>query len=179
MSKSSACVKSESKLNADAYLGLGANLGSPKETFERALVLLSDFSEIISVSQLYRAKPYGFSNQPPFVNAAARISTGLPALELLNQLQSVEQVLGKKVVRENGPRLIDLDLLLYDDLALKTKELTLPHPGILERDFVLLPLIELNPDLSHPQWGTETLKSALGGLQERFVGERPEDWNFK
>ena len=166
-------------MNADVYLGLGANLGSPKETFERALVLLSEFSEIISVSRLYRSKPYGFSDQPPFVNAAARISTGLPALELLKQLQSVEETLGKKVIRKNGPRLIDLDLLLYDELELETKDLVLPHPGIIERDFVLLPLIDLNPELSHPQWGTKTLKSALGGLQEKFVGDLPEAWNFK
>ena len=89
-----------------------------------------------------------------------RISTDLPAPELLNQLQSVEETLGK-VVRKNGPRLIDLDLLVYDELELETKDLVLPHPGIMERDFVLLPLIDLNPDLSHPQWGTKTLKSAL------------------
>lgn len=166
-------------MNADVYLGLGANLGVPKETFERALVLLSEFSEIISVSRLYRSKPYGFSDQPPFVNAAVRISTDLPPPELLNQLQSVEETLGKKVVRKNGPRLIDLDLLVYDELVLETKDLVLPHPGIMERDFVLLPLIDLNPDLSHPQWGTKTLKSALGGLQERFVGDSPEDWSFE
>ena len=166
-------------MNADVYLGLGANLGVPKETFERALVLLSEFSEIISVSRLYRSKPYGFSDQPPFVNAAVRISTDLPPPELLNQLQSVEETLGKKVVRKNGPRLIDLDLLVYDELVLETKDLVLPHPGIMERDFVLLPLIDLNPDLSHPQWGTKTLKSALGGLQERFVGDSSEDWSFE
>ena len=166
-------------MNADVYLGLGANLGVPKETFERALVLLSEFSEIISVSRLYRSKPYGFSDQPPFVNAAVRISTDLPPPELLNQLQSVEETLGKKVIRKNGPRLIDLDLLVYDELGLETKDLVLPHPGIMERDFVLLPLIDLNPDLSHPQWGTKTLKSALGGLQERFVGDSPEDWSFE
>ena len=166
-------------MNADVYLGLGANLGVPKETFERALVLLSEFSEIISVSRLYRSKPYGFSDQPPFVNAAVRISTDLPPPELLNQLQSVEETLGKKVVRKNGPRLIDLDLLVYDELVLETKDLVLPHPGIMERDFVLLPLIDLNPDLSHPQWGTKTLKSALGGLQEGFVGDSSEDWRFE
>ena len=71
-----------------------------------------------------------------------------------------------------------MDLLLYDDLELTTEELILPHPGILERDFVLLPLIDLNPELYHPQWGAKTLKSALGGLQERFVGGSPEDWKF-
>ena len=171
-------MKSESRLNADAYLGLGANLGNPKETFDRALVLISEFAEITSVSRLYRSKPYGFSDQPPFVNATARISTNLPALELLDQLQSVERSLGKKVMRENGPRIIDLDLLLYDELELSKKELTLPHPGILERDFVLLPLIDLNPGLSHPQWGAKTLKSVLDGLQERFVGESPDNWDF-
>ena len=165
-------------MSADAYLGLGANLGSPKETFERALELVSEFADITSVSRLYRSKPYGFSNQPPFVNAAARISSNLPALELLNQLQSVERALGKKVIRENGPRIIDLDLLLYDELELSSEELTLPHPGLLERDFVLLPLIDLNPELSHPQWGAQTLKSALDGLQERFVGGSPDEWDF-
>ena len=148
------------------------------ETFDRALVLISEFAEITSVSRLYRSEPYGFSDQPPFVNATARISTNLPALELLYQLQSVERSLGKKVIRENGPRIIDLDLLLYDELELSSKELTLPHPGILKRDFVLLPLIDLNPGLIHRQWGAKTLKSALDGLQERFVGESPEDWDF-
>ncbi len=166
-------------MNADVYLGLGANLGNPKETFERSLKAIAEFSQIISTSRLYRSKPYGFSDQPPFVNAAVRISTGLPALELLSQLQSVEETLGKKVIRKNGPRLIDLDLLVYDALELETKDLVLPHPGIMQRDFVLLPLIDLNPDLSHPQWGSKTLKSALGGLQERFIGDSPEDWDFK
>ena len=166
-------------MNADVYLGLGANLGNPKETFELSLNIIAEFATVISNSRLYRSKPFGFSDQPPFVNAAARISTGLPAPELLNQLQTVEQALGKKVVRKNGPRLIDLDLLVYDELELETKDLVLPHPGIMERDFVLLPLIDLNPGLSHPQWGLKTLKSALGGLQERFVGDSPEDWDFK
>ena len=171
-------MKSGLRLNADAYLGLGANLGRPRETFDRALILISEFAEITSVSRLYRSEPYGFSDQPPFVNAAARISTHLPALELLDQLQSVERTLGKKVIRENGPRIIDIDLLLYDELELSSEELTLPHPGILQRDFVLLPLIDLDPGLRNPQWGAKTLKSALDGLQERFVGESPDDWNF-
>ena len=171
-------MKSESRLNAEAYLGLGANLGTPKETFERALDLLSAFTKIIAVSRLYQSEPYGFADQPNFVNGAARITTDLTALDLLERLQSVEQALGKKKVWENGPRVIDLDLLLYDDLVLETKELVLPHPGILNRDFVLLPLMDLNPDLSHSQWGAKTLKSALGGLQQKFVGGSPEDWNF-
>lgn len=166
-------------MNDDAYLGLGANLGKPRQTFEQALNRISAFAIVTQVSRIYQSAPYGFSEQPPFVNAAAKISTDLPALELLKRLKSIEQALGKTIVRENGPRVIDLDLLLYDDLELTTEELILPHPGILERDFVLLPLIDLNPDLTHPQWGSRTLKSALGGLQERFVGESPEDWDFR
>lgn len=171
-------MKSGLKLNTEAYLGLGANLGTPKETFHQALRMISGFANVMSVSRLYRSKPFGYAEQPPFFNAAARVSTNLSALELLDYLQSVERGLGKKVVRENGPRIIDLDLLLYGNLEMKSRKLVLPHPGILLRDFVLLPLIDLNPELRHPQWSQKTLKSALDGLQERFVGESPDDWDF-
>ena len=87
--------------------------------------------------------------------------------------------MGKKVIQKNGPRVIDLDLLLYDDQIIETKDLSLPHPGILERDFVLLPLLDLNSKLMHPALGVKTLKSALGGLQEKFIGDNPEDWNYE
>jgi 7,8-dihydro-6-hydroxymethylpterin-pyrophosphokinase len=90
----------------------------------------------------------------------------------------LEKRLGKKVVRKNGPRIIDLDLLLFANLTLKSEELILPHPGILTRDFVLRPLYDLNPNLSHPEWGSKTLKSALGGLQERFIEDEPGMWNY-
>jgi len=166
-------------LNADAYLGLGANLGNPKDTFEKALGLAANFAKIKKVSRLYKSAPFGFSDQPPFINAAVRINTDLPPNELLIKLQEVEKALGKKVIRENGPRIIDLDLLLYDDQIIETKNLSLPHPGILERDFVLLPLLDLNSKLMHPAWGVKTLKSALGGLQEKFTGGNPEDWNYQ
>ena len=166
-------------MNAKAYLGLGGNLGNPKETFERALHLISAFAYINKVSKLYKSLPFGYSEQPPFINAAVLIKTNLPPNELLSQLQRVEIELGKKFICENGPRVIDLDLLLYGDQIIKTKELNLPHPGILERDFVILPLLDLNSKLMHPAWGLKTLKSALGGLQEKFIGVNPEDWNYK
>ena len=171
-------MKFVSKLNADVYLGLGANLGTPQETFEKSLDIISTFAGVEKVSRLYQSAPFGFSDQPPFVNAAVRINTTLSPVQLLAKLQDVEKRLGKKVVRKNGPRIIDLDLLLYASLTLTSKELILPHPGILTRDFVLLPLHDLNPDLSHPKWGTKTLKSALGALQERFVGNQPRLWNY-
>jgi 7,8-dihydro-6-hydroxymethylpterin-pyrophosphokinase len=82
------------------------------------------------------------------------------------------------VIRKNGPRVIDLDLLLYSNLTLTSKQLILPHPGILTRDFVLRPLHDLNPNISHPEWGTKTLRSALDGLQERFVQDQPRFWDY-
>ena len=92
---------------------------------------MEGFAEILGFSKLYRSKPYGFADQPSFVNAAARIRTTLSPKELLTKLQETERALGKKVIRENGPRVIDLDLLLYEDLVLDTNELQLPHTGIL------------------------------------------------
>ena len=97
-------------------------------------------------------------------------------MDLLKKLQETEKALGKKVIRKNGPRAIDLDLLLYDDLSIESEELVLPHPRILDRDFVLLPLLDLNPALTHPSWVPKTLKSALSGLQQKFVGDDPEPW---
>ena len=94
-------------------------------------------------------------------------------------LQDIEKQLGKKVICKNGPRIIDLDLLIYGKISLREKNLILPHPEIIFRDFVLLPLYDLNPQLSHPEWGTKTLKSAIGGLQKKFVEECPETWNIQ
>ena len=166
-------------MNAEAYLGFGANLGTPKETFEKALHLISAFACINKVSKLYKSLPFGYSEQPPFINAAVLIKTNLPPKELLSKLQGVEIELGKKFICENGPRIIDLDLLLYGDQTIETKDLSLPHPEILKRDFVLLPLHDLNPHLAHPEWGSKTLKSALSGLQEKFVEENPDDWDYQ
>ena len=130
---------------------------------------MEGFAEILGFSKLYRSKPYGFAEQPSFVNAAARIRTTLSPKELLTKLQETERALGKKVIRENGPRVIDLDLLLYEDLVLDTNELQLPHPGILERDFVLRPLLDLNPELTHPSWSGTSIKQALEGIETSFL----------
>ena len=158
-------------MSAEVYLGLGGNLGDPPATFRKAIGQTSDFAQIIGVSKLYRSKPYGFSDQPDFYNAAARISTDLTPIDLLARLQEVEQKLGKKVIRENGPRIIDLDLLLYGDETLNLPDLQLPHPGILQRDFVLRPLHDLNPSLCHPSWQKETLETALADLGESYLLE--------
>jgi len=171
MSTSSGSPPSAWKLSTDVYLGLGGNLGDPPATFRKAIGQISGFAQIIGVSKLYRSKPYGFSDQPDFYNAAARISTDLTPLDLLARLQEIEQKLGKKVVRENGPRIIDLDLLLYGDDTLDLPNLQLPHPGILQRDFVLRPLHDLNPALTHPNWQGKSLDSALADLGESYLKE--------
>ena len=158
-------------MSAEVYLGLGGNLGDPPATFRKALELLTACSKVLKVSKLYRSKPYGFSEQPDFYNAAAQISTRLPPLDLLACLQQVEQKLGKKVIRENGPRIIDLDLLLYGDETLNLPDLQLPHTGILLRDFVLRPLHDLNPSLSHPSWQGKTLETALADLGQSYLLE--------
>lgn len=162
-------------MNAEAYLGFGANLGNPTQTFSQACERIEGFAEILGFSKLYRSKPYGFAEQPSFVNAAARIRTTLSPNELLTKLQETERALGKKVIRENGPRVIDLDLLIYDDLALDSAELQLPHPGILERDFVLRPLLDLNPELTHPSWSGTSIKQALEGIETSFLLEETDE----
>ena len=167
-------------MNAEeAYLGLGANLGNPQKTFENALRKISDFASIEKVSKLYNSAPCGFSDQPPFVNAAVKIITTLTPQNLLLNLQDIEKQLGKKVICKNGPRIIDLDLLVYGKISLQEENLTLPHPEILVRDFVLLPLNDLNPQLSHPDWGSKTLKSAISGLQKKYVEDNPDKWEIQ
>ena len=162
-------------MNAEAYIGLGGNLGNPRETFERALEKVSAFAEVRDISRLYRSKPYGFPDQPDFLNAAIRLATELEPLTLLRELSEVESELGKKEVRKNGPRVIDLDLLLYGEEVYASDELTLPHPGIAERDFVLRPLHDLAPNLVHPV-SRRTVSELLAALETEHVSGEPEIW---
>lgn len=161
-------------MNTEIYLGLGGNLGNPPATFQQALKQFEAFAKVIKVSKLYKSKPYGFADQPDFYNAAVQLASELSPLDLLTQLQEVERQLGKKVVCENGPRVIDLDLLVYGKEVIDLPGLTLPHPGILERDFVLKPLTDLNPMLTHPAWNGQSLQSAMDQLKECFLIEVAE-----
>ena len=161
-------------MNTEIYLGLGGNLGDPPATFQQTLKKIGHFAKVTKVSKLYKSKPYGFADQPDFYNAAAQLASELPPLDLLAQLQEVEKQLGKKVVRENGPRVIDLDLLVYADEVIDLPKLTLPHPGILDRDFVLKPLADLNPLLTHPAWNSQSLQMAMDQLEECFLIEVAE-----
>ncbi len=139
-----------------AYIGLGSNLDSPGRQLEAAFDLLDGINDtrLTGRSSLYRSAPFGGVEQPDFVNAVAALLTKLSATELLVELQEIERVRGRERggVRW-GPRVLDLDLLVYSDEVVEEAELSVPHPGIAERNFVLLPLRELAPDLVIPGLG--------------------------
>ncbi|MBU63500.1 MAG: 2-amino-4-hydroxy-6-hydroxymethyldihydropteridine diphosphokinase [Opitutae bacterium] len=168
-------MKSRCRLKLEAFVGLGANLGNPRRTFGKALDLVSVFGDVIAVSRLYRSSPYGFQDQPDFVNAVAKILTELSPPDFLRQLHGVEDALGKEVIHANGPRMIDLDLLLHGDMIIESEQLSLPHPRIPERDFVLVPLVEIAPDHCHPVTG-ERVSDMLQNLENRHLLDHPEDW---
>lgn len=137
----------------DAYIGLGANLGRREKTITAALNALETTREIevVAVSGLYETDPVGGPpDQPKFLNAAAHLRTTLSPERLLNVCASIEEALGRRREVRWGPRTIDLDLLLYDREIRASVELTLPHPAMHERRFVLEPLAEIAPDTMHP-----------------------------
>lgn len=132
-----------------AYIGLGSNLGDRLGNLSRAVDAIAHLPEthVNEISHAYETEPAYMEEQPPFVNAVAEVETGLDAQALLSYLQAIEDEMGRVRVEENGPRVIDLDLLIMEDEEWSTDTLTLPHPGIAERDFVVTPLLELAPGL--------------------------------
>jgi 2-amino-4-hydroxy-6-hydroxymethyldihydropteridine diphosphokinase len=148
-----------------AYVGLGANLGDRERTLHAAVdaVAAEDGVEVVSVSVLRETEPVGVGQQPLYLNGAAEVETTLTARELLDRLLAVEQRFGRvRVPGEHGPRTLDLDLLLYGDEVIDEPGLTVPHPRLHERRFVLEPIAELAPGLVVP--GRGDVESLLSGL---------------
>ena len=139
-----------------AYIALGANLGDPVATVLAAFGALANLNEsrVVHTSSLYRTAPVGNTEQPEFINAVAALETTLAPEALLDALLDVEQRFGRIRAEKNGPRTLDLDLLLYNDLELDLPRLTLPHPRLHLRAFVLLPLAEISPKMLLPKRGT-------------------------
>jgi 2-amino-4-hydroxy-6-hydroxymethyldihydropteridine diphosphokinase len=135
---------------ATVYLGLGSNIGDRPAVLRAALDELSSLGEVVAVSSMYETEPWGDLDQPNFLNLCCLLRTPLEPELLVEQTQAIEQRLGRQPSRRWGPRLIDIDLLTYDDRQLNTPRLTLPHPRIAERSFVLVPLAELAPGLRIP-----------------------------
>ena len=138
-----------------AYVGLGANVGDREATLERALGLLAAHVDVVGVSTLRETEPWGYVDQPPFLNGAVAVETALTSRELLDLLLAIERELGR--VRGEGPRygprVVDLDLLLFGDDVVDEPGLTVPHPRLSERAFALEPLAELDPTLVVPAQG--------------------------
>ncbi len=135
---------------AEAFIALGGNVGDVRSSFDQAIAKLCD-GEMVRLSARssdYRTPPWGVTDQPPFINAVIAVSTTLEPHALLARAHDCERALGRDRVHERhwGPRRIDLDLLAYDDLAIEDATLTLPHPRMFERAFVLVPLAEIAPD---------------------------------
>lgn len=154
-------------METDAYIGLGSNLGDRELNLLRAVAELGKLpgSRVTGLSPFYETSPVGVSDQPFFINAAMRLSTRLTPHALLIQLQNIERVIfHRKRTQHWGPRPMDLDLLLFGDLVINCDELTIPHPRMAERRFVLEPLCSLAPDLLHPVLG-RPMRELLAALQ--------------
>jgi 2-amino-4-hydroxy-6-hydroxymethyldihydropteridine diphosphokinase len=149
------------------YLALGSNLGERRHHLEAALRALPPEVEISALSRLYETTPAYVTDQPVFLNMAVEGYTTLSPTGLLNHLQQIERSLGRERTLRYGPRTIDLDILFYDELILDLPGLTLPHPRMSERDFVLRPLADIAPNFVHPvlQRSVQELLAALPGSQ--------------
>ena len=150
----------------EAFIALGANLENPVRQVQQAISELAGIEQtrVLAVSSLYRTAPVGYSDQPDFINAVATLQTGLSPHELLDALHVIERRHGRQRSVRNAPRTLDLDLLMYGTRVVREENLTLPHPRLHERAFVLLPLAEIAPDAQLPGRGP---LSQLIGLVDR------------
>jgi len=132
------------------YLALGSNLGNRAANLKEAIAALSPQMEVKAKSKVYETPPWGYTEQEKFLNQVLMVKTYLEPELLLKHLKRLEVALGRKASFQNGPRLIDIDILFYDDLIFESPELMIPHPRVHERGFVLLPMLDIAPDFVHP-----------------------------
>lgn len=159
-----------------AFIGLGSNLDEPREQLQHAFVDLDKLPDtrLLKHSSLYQSAPIGYLEQPNFVNAVAQISTALTPQTLLKSLLQIEHLHGRERTFQNAPRTLDLDLLLYDDVQLHEHGLTIPHPQMHLRAFVLQPLLEIAPDCIIPALGRaeHAFQACQHQALERLADER-------
>lgn len=158
---------------ATAYLGLGSNLGDRGDNLNKALEYLSQRLKVAETSSIYEAPPLGNARQPRFLNMVLKVYTYLKPEELLLLAKGIERKMGRQPGRANSPRPIDIDILFYDDQVIQSGQLTIPHPRLKERAFVLIPLAEIAPGLMHPGL-SKSVKQLLDELGSRQgVVKRP------
>jgi len=133
-----------------AYLSLGSNLGNRENHVHDAIARLQALGRIVAFSSLYETQPVEFTNQPWFLNSVVVLETAETPAQLLANLRGIEQEMGRVRTRKKGPRTIDIDILLFGDTILHSFELTIPHPALHQRRFVLEPLAEIAPEVQHP-----------------------------
>ena len=157
-----------------AFVGLGANVGDPVTQVSRALAKLAGLEKtrVERASSFYRTAPLGHADQPEFVNAVASLETALMPRELLDALLGIEEAAGRERTFRNAPRVLDLDLLLYADQIIDAPGLEVPHPRMHERAFVLIPLLEIAPDIVIPRRGRAA--DLLGRLESQAVRKLDE-----
>jgi len=153
----------------NVYLALGSNMGERKELIEKAIGLLGPVGiKVLRVSRLIETAPYGVTDQPPFLNCALEAETELSPQETLKATSSIEKTLGRVRIKRWGPRVIDIDIIFYGSEVISVPGLTVPHPDMQNRTFVLGPLCELNPAFVHP-----VLKLSLEELLRRLTEKAP------
>jgi 2-amino-4-hydroxy-6-hydroxymethyldihydropteridine diphosphokinase len=150
------------------YLGLGSNLGNRLSNLNAAQTSLAPHLSILAASPVYETAPWGYADQPAFLNQVLLVETDLSPVDLLAVLKKAEGELGRVSTFRYGPRLIDMDILFYDDLVLETPDLVIPHPRLAERAFVLVPLADLAPDLRHHILG-KTIRELLSTVDASQV----------
>ena len=158
-----------------AFVALGSNLGDRVENLAAALRALEATTgvRVVAVSQAYETEPWGVADQPAFANAVAAIDTDRSALGLLDACKRIERELGRLEGERFGPRLIDIDVLLFGDEVVDALRLTIPHPRMLERDFVVTPLLEIAPDVTLPDGQRPDPAAALEGRATGVLGRIP------
>ena len=150
------------------YIALGTNVGNWKNNFNQAIRLISKKGSITQLAAIYLSQPYGYEQQHYFYNSVLEIVTNLSPYDLFKELQIIEKKLQKNKLFVNGPRKIDLDIIFFNKLVLTSKKLIIPHYQVHLRDFVLLPLMEINPFYMHPL-KKETISTIYKKLKDKYV----------